>query len=179
MSTVLLDSTAIKRVLGRMVHEILERNIGSQDLVVVGILRRGYPVGKRLAFMLSQAEDNPVPLGKVDIRPVRDDERRSTDDESEIPFELNGKHVVLVDEVMFTGRTVRAGIEALLKFGRPKSIQLAVLIDRKGHRELPIQPDYVGKVVETEPDERVTVMLREVDGDDVVVLVPLSERIGA
>lgn len=175
MPTVLLDADAMKRTLGRMVHEILDRNDGAEDLVVVGILRRGYPVAKRLAFLLTGASGYTVPLGKVDVRASRDDDRRSADDESEIPFELRGRKVILVDEVMYTGRTVRAALETVLHFGRPNSVQLAVLVDR-GHRELPIQPDYVGRHVRTNAGDHVTVMVREFDGEDKVVLETEAER---
>ncbi|MES1147355.1 MAG: bifunctional pyr operon transcriptional regulator/uracil phosphoribosyltransferase PyrR [bacterium] len=175
MPTVLLDAEAMKRTLGRMVHEILDRNNGAEELVVVGVLRRGYPVAKRLAFLLTQASGFTVPLGKVDVRSLRDDSRRTTEDESEIPFELKGRKVILVDEVMYTGRTVRAALESLLMFGRPNNVQLAVLIDR-GHRELPIQPDYVGRHVRTNSGDHITVMVREFDGEDKVVLETESER---
>lgn len=169
MPTVLLDADAMKRTLGRLVHEILDHNEGAHDLVVVGVLRRGYPFAKRLAFLLTQSEGVTVPLGKVDIRSMRDDAKRSDDDESEIPFEIKGRHVILVDEVIYTGRTTRAAIDKVLSYGRPKSIQLAVLVDR-GHRELPIQPDYVGRLIETEHEDRVSVRIRESDGEDSVVL---------
>lgn len=175
MATVLLDAEAMKRTLGRMVHEILDRNNGGEELVVVGILRRGYPVAKRLAFLLTQASGTTVPVGKVDVRAWRDDGRKTTDDASEIPFQIRDRHVVLVDEVMYTGRTVRAALDALLAYGRPKSVQLAVLIDR-GHRELPIQPDYVGRHVRTNTGDHITVMVREFDGEDKVVLETEAER---
>src|SRR5947209_960240 len=148
MSTLLLDAGDMRRTLGRMAHEILESNSGAEGLVVVGILRRGWPVAKRLAFLMTQIEGTTVPCGKIDPRPYRDDIRTSVErqassgeDESEIPFEMNGKRVVLVDEVIFTGRTIRAAMDAVMKFGRPRRIELAVLIDR-GHRELPIEPNY-------------------------------------
>ncbi len=171
MTSVLLDANAMRRTLGRMAHEILEANQGSDDLVVVGVLRRGYPVARQLAFSMTRAEAVMVPVGKLDITASRDDGKIAGEDASEIPFEVTGKHVILVDEVIFTGRTIRAALDALLRYGRPKSVQLAVLIDR-GHRELPIQPDYFGKLVETERSDRIIVKLKDFDGEDAVVLEP-------
>lgn len=175
MATVLLDSEAMKRTLGRMVHQILDRNGGAEDLVVVGVLRRGYPVAKRLAFMLTQAEGFTVPCGKLDARASRDDRPTPEEDLTEIPFEVTGKHVVLVDEVIYTGRTVRAAMDALLKHGRPKTVQLAALVDR-GHRELPIQPDYVGREVQTERDDHIVVKVKEIEGEDAVELVSGGQK---
>lgn len=175
MSTVLLDANAIRRTLGRMAHEILEANGGGEDLVVVGVLRRGWPVAKRLAFLMTQVEGTTIPCGKLDITSSRDDGKVSEADQSEIPFEVSGKRVVLVDEVIYTGRTVRAALDALRRFGRPRSVQLAVLVDR-GHRELPIHPDYCGRVVETEKDDHVAVRVMEMDGEDSVLFIKSSER---
>ena len=175
MSAVILDAGAMKRTLGRMAHEILEANDGGENLVVVGILRRGYPVAKRLAFTMTQIEGATIPCGKLDATSSRDDRRDGGDDASEIPFEVTGKSVILVDEVIFTGRTVRAAMDALLRFGRPSRVQLAVLVDR-GHRELPIQPDYVGKVVETERGDNIVVRVFENEGEDAVLLETASER---
>jgi pyrimidine operon attenuation protein/uracil phosphoribosyltransferase len=171
MSSTLLDAGDMRRTLGRMAHEILESNQGAEDLVVVGILRRGWPVAKRLAFLMTQIEGTTVPCGKVDIRPYRDDIDRGGEasDESEVPFEMTGKRVVLVDEVIFTGRTVRAAMDAVMHFGRPRSIELAVLIDR-GHRELPITPNYCGKAVTTDKGDHIIVKVNEFDGEDAVVL---------
>jgi pyrimidine operon attenuation protein / uracil phosphoribosyltransferase len=173
MSTVLLDAGDMRRTLGRMAHEILESNSGAEGLVVVGILRRGWPVAKRLAFLMTQIEGTTVPCGKIDTRPYRDDlDRRATEpaeDHSEIPFEMTGKRVVLVDEVIYTGRTIRAAMDAVMKFGRPQSIELAVLVDR-GHRELPITPNYCGKTVQTDKGDHIIVKVNEVDGEDAVVL---------
>jgi pyrimidine operon attenuation protein / uracil phosphoribosyltransferase len=180
MSLVLLDAGDMRRTLGRMAHEILESNSGAEGLVVVGILRRGWPVAKRLAFLMTQIEGTTVPCGKIDTRHYRDDIGRTrpgvdpTPDESEIPFEMTGKRVVLVDEVIFTGRTIRAAMDAVMKFGRPRSIELAVLIDR-GHRELPITPNYCGKAVQTDKGDHIIVKVNEVDGEDAVVL----EKAGA
>lgn len=171
MTTTLLDAGDMRRTLGRMAHEILESNQGAEGLVVVGILRRGWPVAKRLAFLMTQIEGTTVPCGKVDIRPYRDDVGRNEGaaDESEVPFEMTDKRVVLVDEVIFTGRTVRAAMDAVMHFGRPRSIELAVLIDR-GHRELPITPNYCGKSVRTDKGDHIIVKVNEFDGEDAVVL---------
>jgi pyrimidine operon attenuation protein/uracil phosphoribosyltransferase len=175
MATVIMDAAAMRRTLGRMAHEVLESNRGAQDLVVVGVLRRGYPVAKRLAFAMTQVEGTTVPCGKLDATASRDDERTAERDESEIPFGVEAKNVVLVDEVIFTGRTVRAAMDALLEYGRPKSIKLAVLVDR-GHRELPIQPDFIGAVVKTAREDYVTVKLHEIEGEDEVVHHTAAER---
>ena len=130
MSAVLLDAGDMRRTLGRMAHEILEANQGAEDLVVVGVLRRGWPIAKRLAFLMTQIEGTTVPCGKLDVRPFRDDKPAVDSDETEIPFEVAGKTVILVDEVIYTARTIRAALDGLMRFGRPRSVQLAVLIDR-------------------------------------------------
>ena len=169
MAAVLLDSGDMKRTVGRMAHEILEANQGAEDLVVVGILRRGYPIAKRLAFTMTQVEGTTIPCGKIDIRPFRDDQSNAEIDETEIPFEVTGKTVILVDEVIFTGRTVRSALNALMKHGRPKAVRLATLIDR-GHRELPIEPDFYGRKVSTLRSDRVLVRVQEFDGEDAVIL---------
>jgi pyrimidine operon attenuation protein / uracil phosphoribosyltransferase len=177
MSQVLMDAGDIRRTLGRMAHEILEANGGAENLAVVGVLRRGWPIAKRLAFTMAQIEGETLPCGKLDVRPYRDDRPRVEDDGTEIPFEVAGKTVILVDEVIFTARTVRAALDALMQFGRPKSVQLAVLIDR-GHRELPIEPNYCGKRVHTERGDHVVVKVNEYDGEDVVVLERVLEEVG-
>ncbi len=166
----LMDANDIRRALTRIAHEIVEKNHGAERLALVGILTRGAPLAERLAVLLRQIENVEVPVGKLDIGLYRDDYAatptgRPTIVPSEIDFDVTGKHVVLVDEVLFTGRTVRAAISALLDLGRPASIQLAVLVDR-GHRELPIRPDYVGKNLPTARHEHVQVLLTEVDGED-------------
>lgn len=178
MGEKLLDAAGIKRTLARLASEILDANGGCEDLVVVGILKKGYPVAKRLAFTITQVEGETVPVGKVDVTPFRDDDPSATDDQSEIPFQIEGKNVVLVDEVIFTGRTIRAALDAVLQFGRPKSVQLAVLIDR-GHRELPIQPDYTGRKFETEREDHIIVRVNESDMEDGVELIPAAERRGS
>lgn len=177
MSTLLLDANDIKRSLGRIAHEILEANHGASDLVVVGVLNRGYPVAKRLAFLITQIEGETVPCGKLDITRYRDDDRpKSEEDLSEIPFEVTGKTVILVDEVIFTGRTIRAAMDGIIDFGRPQCIQLATLVDR-GHRELPIQPDYLGREIVTERSDHIVVKIKEVDGEDGVWLMEKSEAL--
>jgi pyrimidine operon attenuation protein / uracil phosphoribosyltransferase len=169
MGAVLLNAGDMRRTLGRMAHEILEANQGAGDLVVVGVLRRGWPVAKRLAFLMTQIEGTTVPCGKIDVRAFRDDRKGSDSDESEIPFEIAGKRVILVDEVIYTARTVRSAMDALMRYGRPNSVQLAVLIDR-GHRELPIEPNYCGKKVFTDKEDHIVVKVNEYDGEDAVVL---------
>lgn len=169
MGLTLLDAADMRRTLGRMAHEILEANQGAEDLVVIGIMRRGYPIAKRLAFAMTQIEGVTVPCGKLNASPKRDDRPTGDIAESEIPFEVAGKNVILVDEVIYTGRTIRAALDALFQFGRPKRVELAVLIDR-GHRELPIQPDYCGREVDTAHDDHIQVSVTEFDGADEVVL---------
>lgn len=169
-----MDAADIRRTLGRMAHEIIEAHGGVDNLVVVGIMRRGWPVAKRLAFAMTQIEGTTVSCGRVDITNFRDDRPPEITDESEIPFEVKDKNVILVDEVIYTGRTVRSAINALMEHGRPARVELAVLIDR-GHRELPFQPDYCGREVLTSRDEHVLVKLKEYDGEDEVLLVPGEE----
>ena len=167
-----MEADDIRRALTRIAHEIVEKNQGVQQLALVGILTRGAPMAERLAALLQKIEETPVPVGKLDIGLYRDDyasnpASRPTLLPTAIPFDVNDRHIVLVDEVLFTGRTVRAALTALLDLGRPASIQLAVLVDR-GHRELPIRPDFVGKNLPTSRFEHVEVHLKEVDGEDCV-----------
>jgi len=172
IKTVLLDSMAIDRALRRISHEITENNKGVSNVVLLGIARGGIPVCNKLASNIKKIENVDVPVGKLDITLYRDDldavgaEAKVTG--SEINFSLQDKDVILCDDVLFTGRTVRAGIEAVFKLGRPRTIQLAVLIDR-GHRELPIRADYVGKNVPTSRDEVVSVEFGA-DDDKAVIL---------
>lgn len=163
----------MRRTLGRLAHEILEDNAGSADLVVVGILRRGWPVAKRLAFLMTQIEERTIPCGKIDPRPFRDDRPSDAEDLSEIPFEVNGKSVILIDEVISTGRTIRAALDGLLRHGRPSMVKLAVLIDRS-HRELPIEPNYFGRKINTSLHDKVLVRVHEIDGKDEVELITES-----
>lgn len=163
-----MDAEDIRRALTRIAHEILEKNHGAASIALVGILTRGVPVAERLAKVIQQIENTEVPVGKLDIGLYRDDyaDRPTAPlSPSAIAFDVTGKHIILTDDVLFTGRTVRAAISALLDMGRPATIQLATLIDR-GHRELPIRPDYVGKNIPTARHEHVRVLLGEVDGED-------------
>ncbi len=176
MGGVLLDAGDMRRTLGRMAHEILEANQGAEQLVVVGVLRRGWPIAKRLAFLMTQIEGTTVPCGKIDVRPFRDDKPAVEVNETEIPFEVTGKTVILVDEVIFTARTIRAALDGLMRYGRPRAVQLAVLIDR-GHRELPIEPNYYGKKVFTEKGDHIVVKVNEYDGEDAVVLEKVHQEV--
>lgn len=174
MGDTLLDASGVKRTLSRLAHEILDACGGGQDVVAVGVLRRGYPVAKRLAFLMTQIEGTTIPCGKLDARSHRDDAQGAVENHSEIPFQITGKIVILVDEVVFTGRTARAALDAIMKFGRPKAVRFAVLVDR-GHRELPIQPDFVGRRIETNFDDHVLVKLNEYEGEDGVELLSAQE----
>ncbi|MSQ42885.1 MAG: bifunctional pyr operon transcriptional regulator/uracil phosphoribosyltransferase PyrR [Chloroflexi bacterium] len=169
----ILDADGLRRALTRIAHEILERNGGPEDLILVGMRSRGAPLAHRLSSLISQFEGATVPVGELDITMFRDDlELRITRPAIQptvIPRDLTGTTVVLVDDVLYTGRTVRAAMDALLSFGRARQIQLAVIVDR-GHRELPIRADYVGKNLPTARHELVEVRLREVDGIDEVIL---------
>lgn len=174
----LLDKDAISRALMRIAHEILERNKGTDDLCLVGIRNRGVYLAHRLADCIKKIEDKIVSVGILDITLYRDDltliAAQPVVHKTDIDFDISDKNVVLVDDVLYTGRTVRAALDALIDFGRPKSIQLAVLIDR-GHRELPIRADYVGKNIPTSKNESVEVHMEEVDGKDEVVIVEKEE----
>jgi pyrimidine operon attenuation protein/uracil phosphoribosyltransferase len=168
-----MDATAVERALSRIAHEILEKNKTAPALV--GIRSRGVPLARRLAMKLESLDGKPVPTGALDINLYRDDLSRVGDHpilrRTEIPFEVDDSVLVLVDDVLFTGRTIRAALDGVMDLGRPRMIQLAVLVDR-GHRELPIRADYVGKNVPTSMDQQVEVLLRETDeGEDEVVLV--------
>ena len=168
-----MDEAALRRSMMRITHEIIEKNNGAGDVVLLGIRRRGIPLAKMLQDNFARLGETGIPVGSIDISLYRDDLSIMADQpvtgESEIPCDINGRTVILVDDVIYTGRTVRAAIEAVFHFGRPRSIQLAVLIDR-GHRELPIRPDYVGKNVPTSLLEMISVQLTEIDGQDQVVL---------
>jgi len=169
----LMDATQMNRALSRIAHEIIERNKGTEQVALVGIRRRGIPLAQRLAARLKAFEGREVPVGSLDITLYRDDLSELASlpvvHKSEVNFKLPGRVVVLVDDVIYTGRTARAALDALLDIGRPAAIQLAVLVDR-GHRELPIRPDYVGKNVPTSRRERVEVHVTEIDGEDFVAL---------
>jgi pyrimidine operon attenuation protein/uracil phosphoribosyltransferase len=170
--TIILNAQAIHRVLTRIAHEIVERNDNSQSVVVVGVQRGGIHLAERLGGLLKGIWGNPVPVGRIDVGMHRDDldhHAAPNIQPTVMPFDLNGKTVVLVDDVLFSGRTTRAALDALNDFGRPRRIQLAVLVDR-GHRELPIKPDFIGKNVPTAMNERIDVQLKEDGGEDVVYL---------
>ena len=170
--TVILSTGAMHRVLTRIAHEIAERNENSHNVVVVGVQRGGVHLAQRLGLILAGIWGHPVSVGTLDVSMHRDDVGQKIAPEvhpTEIPFDITGKTVVLVDDVLFRGRTTRAAMDALTDFGRPARIQLAVLIDR-GHRDLPIKADFVGKNVPTSLTERIDVRLKEAGGEDVVFL---------
>ncbi len=170
-----MDADRIARTLTRIAHEILERNRGIEELALIGIRARGVPLARRLAKIISEVGGVELPTGALDITLYRDDLMRHTVDaqpvvrSTEIAFSIDDKSILLVDDVLYTGRTIRAALDALIEFGRPKTIQLAVLVDR-GHRELPIKADYVGKNLPTSLAQSVQVHLVEIDGHDAVEL---------
>ncbi len=169
----IVDADGLRRIVTRIAHEIVERNKGVEDLVLVGIRRRGVPLASRMAEKIKEFEDTAPILGSLDITLYRDDlstvSHQPVVGSSEIPVDIANKVIVLVDDVLYTGRTVRAAMDALIHLGRPRSIQLAVVIDR-GHRELPIRADFVGKNVPTSSKEVIGVKLVEIDGVDSVVI---------
>jgi len=177
----IMDPDAIRRALMRIAHEIVERNQGTEDLVLIGIRRRGVPLAQRLASYIAGFEGASVPVGSLDITLYRDDlsvrSGQPIVHSTELPCSVQGRRVVLIDDVLFTGRTVRAAMDALIDLGRPRCIQLAVLIDR-GHRELPIRPDYVGKNAPTSRAEHIKVHLEESDGVDKAVIVDMENAVG-
>ncbi len=179
MPSQIMDEKAIDRALSRIAHEVVERNRGTQGLIILGIPTRGYYLAKRLKDKIDSIEGTDVPAGSVDATLYRDDiglkKEAQPLKETDIPVPIDDRVVVLVDDVLFTGRTIRAAMNALMDFGRPTRIQLAVLVDR-GHRELPIRPDYVGKNIPTSVEEEVKVRLKEVDGKDEVVLIRGTEK---
>jgi pyrimidine operon attenuation protein/uracil phosphoribosyltransferase len=181
---VVLDHDDLRRTLVRIAHEIVEKNSQGSALAIVGIHTRGALIAERLHALIGEHLGEEVPLGDLDISFYRDDvEDRPPGGQpvvhaSHLDFELSGRTVVLVDDVLYTGRTVRSAIDALFDYGRPERVQLAVLVDR-GHRELPIRPDYVGKNLPTAPTERVNVRLEQTDGCDEVAIVPTAQEVGA
>jgi pyrimidine operon attenuation protein / uracil phosphoribosyltransferase len=170
-----MDDADVRRAVSRIAHEILERNKGAADLVLVGIAARGDDIARRLAAEIARIEGTVVPVGVLDITFYRDDIGMRAEapevHQTDVPFDVTDRTVILVDDVLFTGRTIRAALDALVDFGRPRAIQLAVLVDR-GHRELPIRADFVGKNVPTRKSDEVRVALRELDGEDAVVIEP-------
>jgi pyrimidine operon attenuation protein/uracil phosphoribosyltransferase len=174
-----MDAEAIRRALTRMAHEVLERNHDVRVLAVIGLPTRGAPLGRRLASAIESIEAVNVPVGVLDITRFRDDRAERAEPKTPglpLAFDVTGRTIILVDDVLYTGRTARAAMDALIALGRPAGIQLAVLIDR-GHRELPIRPDYVGKNLPTSAREHVGVRVREIDGsdDEVVIEEPIEE----
>lgn len=182
---VLMDAMGVNRTLSRLANEIAETNRGVDNLVLIGILTRGIYMAQRLAEKIEEFEDRKLPVGALDITLYRDDMsygqrgmigrlKKPRLQQTNIPFNLDGKVVVLVDDVLYTGRTIRAALDALMDFGRPQKIQLAVMLDR-GHRELPVRPDFTGKTIVTLPGEEVRVQLENHDGVDRVLLVEIQE----
>lgn len=176
VKSVCMDADEIERTLTRIAHQILEANKGAGDIALVGIVTRGDLLAKRLASKIGEIEGVEVPLGKLDISFYRDDFATYISPEvhaTEIPFDIDGKRIVLVDDVLFTGRTIRAALDALMDIGRPSCVQLAVLVDR-GHRELPIRADFAGKNVPSSADESVRLFLEEVDGISAVEIFQIG-----
>ncbi len=179
VKAVLMDETMMDRALSRIAHEILERNKGIDDLYLIGIQRRGVPLARRIADKIEAIEGTRPDVGILDITFYRDDlsllAEHPVINGTLLPFAIHGKKLILVDDVLYTGRTCRAAIEALFDFGRPQQIQLAIMIDR-GHRELPIRADYTGKNVPTARNEVIHVRIKEIDGEDSVVLVESEQK---
>ena len=183
LKNVCMDADEIERSLTRIAHQILEKNRGAKNIALVGIVTRGDLIAKRLAEKIEHIEGIRVPLGKLDISFYRDDFATHLSPEihsTEIPFDINGKDIVLVDDVLFTGRTIRSALDALMDMGRPSTVQLAVLVDR-GHRELPIRADFVGKNVPSAANENVRLFLEEADGRSEVEILSVApgEHIGS
>ena len=172
---VVMDAGRVAKTITRIAHEIVERNRGLDEVALVGIRSRGVPLARRIAEAVAAIAGTAIPVGSLDITLYRDDLMRHAVGpqpvvrKTDIPFSIDGRRILLVDDVLYTGRTVRAALDALIDFGRPRAIQLVVLVDR-GHRELPIKPDYVGKNLPTAPHESVQVRVAEIDGTDEVVV---------
>ena len=173
-----VDQVTMKRALTRITYEIIERNHSIDDVVLVGIKTRGIYIASRIAERLKQLEGIEVPVGELDITLSRDDKKETPDEpelhSSDIPVSLEGKEVILIDDVLYTGRTIRAAMDAVMDFGRPRKISLAVLVDR-GHRELPIRADYVGKNIPTSKVEEILVEMQELDGQDRIMILKEEE----
>lgn len=176
---ILMDGAAMGRAITRIAHEILERNNGAEGIVLIGIRRRGYPLAERIASRIREIEGTAVEVGAMDITFYRDDLSQKSDqpvlEDTAISFPVDGKTVVLVDDVIFTGRTVRAALDGLFRLGRPDAVRLAVLIDR-GLRELPFRADFVGKNVPTSHAELIRVRVREIDGEDSVMILKHTNK---
>jgi len=177
---ILLTSREIERALARIGHEIVEKNKGAEDVVLVGMRTRGVPLARRIAEIVEGFEGTPIPVGTLDIGLYRDDIspsalKSANPSLTDIPISISDRRVILVDDVLYTGRSIRAAMDALMDLGRPRTIQLAVLIDR-GHRELPIRADYVGKNIPSSKDEEIQVLLEESDGVDKVVIESLAHK---
>ena len=174
-----MSSSEIERTLVRLAHEIVERNNGASNVGLVGIKRRGVPLAQRIGKLIETIERQPVQTGMLDISFYRDDlstrDVRPVVEKGEIGFDIEGRDIILMDDVLYTGRTIRAALDALFDHGRPKSVQLLVLIDR-GHRELPIEARFIGRIVPTSRREIIEVKLREIDNDEQVILVELVEE---
>jgi pyrimidine operon attenuation protein / uracil phosphoribosyltransferase len=174
----LMSSSEIERTLVRLAHEIVERNNGAANIGLVGIKRRGIPLAQRVGKLIETIERQPVDVGVLDISFYRDDlstrDVRPVVEKGDIGFDIEGRDIILMDDVLYTGRTIRAALDALFDHGRPKSVQLLVLIDR-GHRELPIEARFIGRIVPTSRREIIEVKLREIDNDEQVILVELVE----
>ncbi len=177
---IVMNAEDIRRTLARIAHEIIERNKSTENLIIVGLHTRGVPLARRLAESIERYEKTGVPVGMLDFSLYRDDldpaEIKTAIQRTEIPSDINGKSVVLIDDVLYTGRTIRAAMDALVDLGRPLSIQLAVLVDR-GHREMPIRADYVGKNIPSARHENIEVHLMETDGiDEVAIISPPNNK---
>ena len=173
-SVLVMDAKTIERALIRIAHEIVEKNKGAENMAVIGIKNRGEYLAQRVARLIEKIEEVQIPVGLMDITLYRDDIQTKLEQplvqKTEIPFDVRDKVIILVDDVLFTGRTIRAALDQIIDFGRPRCIQLAVLVDR-GHRELPIRADYVGKNIPTAKSELVKVKIKEVDGEDSVSII--------
>ena len=176
----IMDERDFARTVARLVYEILEKNKGLENMVIVGMRTRGVYIAERIVQKLQEVESKKVPLGILDVTLYRDDFRTALKQPqvqiTDIPFTIDNKNIVIVDDVLYTGRTVRAAMDALMDFGRPASIQLAILIDR-GHRELPIKADFIGKNIPTSQGEEIRVHVKEIDGVDAVYLVDVSNNV--
>lgn len=175
----IIDEQFLQRIINRMAHEIIEKNKGAANIVIIGMKTRGEFLGKRIADKISEIENFVVPFGSLDTTLYRDDYRtrlkQPESSVSNITFDITDKNVILVDDVLYTGRTVRSALNALMEFGRPETIQLCVLVDR-GHRELPIKADYIGKNIPTSINEEVKVKVFEIDGEDAVYLIDTEKK---